>query len=207
MSPIRKMKTVYLATNNKHKVEELSALFAGERLPIEVKGADAVGGMPEVDETESTFVGNATLKAQALADRLSDGEYALADDSGLEVDCLDGQPGVQSARFAGEDATDSANLVKLLLLIREVPEENCGAQFVCSLVFIDNQGNQDTFEGICRGRLIKEARGDNGFGYDPVFVPDGYSETFGELGWSVKSEVSHRARALRQLVDWIRREV
>ena len=198
------MTTLYLATNNDHKVRELSAMFERENLPIEVKSAAAVGGMPEVEETESTFVGNATLKVMALADRLGEGEYALADDSGIEVDALDGGPGIYSARFAGEDASDGANLVKLMILISQVPEINRGAQFACSLVLVDSQGERQTFSDIVRGSLIPEARGDNGFGYDPAFIPEGYEKTFGELDWSVKSRISHRAKALQQLVSWLR---
>lgn len=198
------MSTIYLATNNDHKVKELSAMFGRENLPVEVKSSASIGGMPDVDETESTFVGNATLKVMALADRLKEGEFALADDSGIEVDALDGAPGIYSARFAGEKATDGANLVKLMILISQVPEDNRGAQFACSLVLVDHQGERTTFSDICRGHLIPESRGENGFGYDPMFIPDGYDRTFGELGWDVKSKISHRAKALRQLVSWLR---
>ena len=198
------MSVIYLATNNDHKVRELSAMFEREELPIEVKSAAAIGGMPEVEETESTFVGNASLKVMALADRLGEGEYALADDSGIEVDALDGAPGIYSARFAGENASDTANLVKLMILVSQVPEDNRGAQFACSLVLVDSKGQRTHFSDICRGTLIPESRGDNGFGYDPAFIPDGYDRTFGELDWSVKSRISHRAKALQQLVAWLK---
>ena len=198
------MTLLYLATNNAHKVEELSAMFERENLPVEVRSAAEIGGMPEVEETESTFEGNAMLKVMALADRLSEGEYALADDSGIEVDALDGAPGIYSARFAGVDATDGANLVKLMLLISQVPEDNRGAQFACSLVLVDSKGGRKTFSDICRGRLIPESRGENGFGYDPAFIPDGYDKTFGELDWTVKSRISHRAKALQQLLAWLK---
>ena len=198
------MSTIYLATNNAHKVEELSAMFEREDLPVTVKSAAGIGGMPEVDETEITFVGNATLKVMALADRLGEGEYALADDSGIEVDVLDGAPGIYSARFAGEGATDGANLAKLLKMISPVPEDERGAQFACSLVMVNSNGERFAFSDICRGTLISESRGDNGFGYDPAFIPDGYDYTFGELDWSVKSRISHRAKALRQLVTWLK---
>lgn len=198
------MKTIYLATNNAHKVAELSAMFARENLAVEVKSAVAVGGMPEVDETEATFVGNATLKVMVLADRLKEGEYALADDSGIEVDALDGGPGIYSARFAGEDASDGANLTKLLIIISDVPEDNRGAQFACSLVLVDREGACVSFSDICRGTLVPESRGENGFGYDPAFIPEGYEKTFGELDWTVKSRISHRAKALQQLVSWLK---
>ena len=179
-------------------------MFERENLPVRVKSAAGIGGMPEVEETESTFVGNATLKVMALADRLKEGDYALADDSGIEVDALDGAPGIYSARFAGENTTDTANLVKLMILISQVPEDNRGAQFACSLVLVDSEGNKTTFSDICRGHLIPESRGENGFGYDPAFIPEGYDKTFGELGWDVKSRISHRAKALQQLVSWLR---
>jgi XTP/dITP diphosphohydrolase len=198
------MTTLYLATNNAHKVEELSALFECEELPIIVKDASGIGGMPEVEETETTFEGNATLKVMALADRLGEGEYALADDSGLEVDALGGAPGIFSARFAGEDATDSANLAKLLNLIPQWPVEKRGAQFACSLVLVDHLGQRVVFSEICRGHLMTEAKGEHGFGYDPMFVPEGYGQTFAELGWTVKSKISHRAKALQQLLVWLK---
>lgn len=179
-------------------------MFAREHLAVEVKSAAAIGGMPEVDETEDTFVGNATLKVMALADRLKEGEYALADDSGIEVDALDGGPGIYSARFAGKDASDGANLTKLLIIISGVPEDSRGAQFACSLMLVDHEGTRVSFSDICRGTLVPESRGENGFGYDPAFIPEGYDKTFGELDWTVKSRISHRAKALQQLVSWLK---
>ncbi|MCZ6673711.1 MAG: RdgB/HAM1 family non-canonical purine NTP pyrophosphatase [Verrucomicrobia bacterium] len=201
------MTVIYLATNNAHKVEELSAMFEREKLPVSVRSAKDIGGMPEVEETESSFEGNATLKVSALAKRVGEGNYALADDSGLEVEALDGAPGIYSSRFAGEDTTDEANLAKLIILISQLAEDNRGGQFTCSLVLMNNQGQRVSFNGICRGRLIPEARGDNGFGYDPAFIPEGYDQTFGELGWEVKSKISHRATALQQLVGWLREKL
>ena len=198
------MTTIFLATNNPHKVEELSAMFEMEELPVLVKSASEIGGMPEVEETENTFVGNAMLKVKALADRVGDGNFALADDSGLEVDALDGAPGVISARFAGEEATDALNLVKLMILVDQCSKKERGAQFVCSLVLMDNKGQAVNFSGICRGSMITESRGENGFGYDPAFIPDGYDKTFGQLGWEVKSKISHRAKALAELVKWLK---
>lgn len=198
------MRTIYLATNNPHKVGELSAMFERENLPVAVKGAAQIGGMPEVEETESTFEGNATLKAMALANRLREGELSMADDSGLEVDALEGRPGIFSSRFAGEGASDTANLAKLMLLMSKVPEDLRGAQFQCRLVLVDHWGKRESFSGICRGRVLSEARGRNGFGYDPVFVPEGYDKTFGELDGAIKSSISHRAKALQGLVGWFR---
>ena len=195
---------IYLATNNAHKVEELKALFQKENLPLSVMSAASLGGMPEVEETEDTFEGNARLKVEALADRVGEGNFALADDSGLEVDFLDGAPGIFSSRFAGEDASDVLNLAKLMILVDPVPLEDRGAQFTCSLVLMDHQRNSQVFSGACRGTVISEARGNNGFGYDPAFIPDGYDQTFGELGWEIKSKISHRATALFKLISWLK---
>lgn len=124
----------------------------------------------------------------------------MADDSGLEVDALDGAPGIYSARYAGEDASDHDNLVKLLDAIKNVPKEKRTARFRCVLCVIDPEGYTTHYDGSCEGRLDVEVHGDRGFGYDPIFVPDGYSESFAQLGDEVKSQLSHRAKA----VEWMR---
>ena len=134
------------------------------------------------------------------------GNYALADDSGLEVDALQGAPGVISARFAGEDATDIQNLVKLMILVSQIPEKKRGAQFVCSLVLMNSEGFSESYLGICRGVVIQESRGDEGFGYEPMFIPEGFQQTFGELGRDLKFNISHRAKALQQLISWFKKQ-
>ena len=200
------MTTVYLATGNAHKVQELSQMIGRENLPVRIADAGELGGMPEVRENANTFAGNAALKARALLDRIGWGNYALADDSGLEVDALRGGPGIYSSRFAGPNAADGDNLSKLLQSLQGVEDENRGAQFTCCLVLADADGDLLEFPGVCRGRIIGEPLGEGGFGYDPVFVPDGYEQTFAQLGAGVKSRISHRARAMARLTEWMKDE-
>lgn len=195
---------LYLASANAHKVAELQALADASRLPIEILSARAAGGMPPVVEDAGTFVGNARKKAQALHARLPAGAWALADDSGLCVDALGGGPGVESAYFAGPAGDSAANLAKLVAVMRDVPDPQRSAHFTCVLVLAGPDGLEHAFEGRCPGRLLREPRGGAGFGYDPVFVPDGYTQSYAELGDAVKNEVSHRARAWAKLAEWIR---
>ncbi|MDG1667830.1 MAG: RdgB/HAM1 family non-canonical purine NTP pyrophosphatase [Opitutae bacterium] len=190
--------TLIIATGNVHKVEEFELLL--KNLDFNVCSAEVCGGMPEVDENGSTFAANAQLKAKALRKLAPMGAWVMADDSGLEVDALDGAPGIYSARYAGEDASDHDNLVKLLDAIKNVPKEKRTARFRCVLCVIDPDGYTTHYDGSCEGRLDVEVHGDRGFGYDPIFVPDGYSESFAQLGDEVKSQLSHRAKA----VEWMR---
>ncbi|MDA9589522.1 RdgB/HAM1 family non-canonical purine NTP pyrophosphatase [Opitutales bacterium] len=190
--------TLIIATGNAHKVEEFELLL--KNLDFNVCSAEVCGGMPEVDENGSTFAANAQLKAEALRKLTPMGAWVMADDSGLEVDALDGAPGIYSARYAGEDASDHDNLVKLLDAIKNVPKEKRTARFRCVLCVIDPEGYTTHYDGSCEGRLDVEVHGDRGFGYDPIFVPDGYSESFAQLGDEVKSQLSHRAKA----VEWMR---
>lgn len=203
MSPL----TFYLASGNAHKVAELQALADASRLPVTIRSAREVGGMPAVDEDTGTFVGNARKKALALRARLPAGAWALADDSGVCVDALDGAPGVESAYYAGPQGDAGANLAKLVAVMREVPDAERGAHFRCVLVAIGPSGDEHVFEGRCPGRLLREPRGGAGFGYDPLFVPDGESASFAELGDVAKNHLSHRARAWQNLAAWLRREL
>jgi XTP/dITP diphosphohydrolase len=184
-----------LATRNEHKRREFARLFDAhatlEPLPSSVT-------LPPEDG--ETFAENALGKARAAA--AGTGEVAIADDSGIEADALGGAPGVRSARYAGEDATDAENLYKLL---REAPTGS-GLRYVCALAYVDPRANVErVFEGECRGRLADVPRGSRGFGYDPAFVPDdergGF--TMAELTESEKDEISHRGRAVRELVRWL----
>ena len=192
------MKTVILATNNAHKVSEISnALdFPG----WEFKTLAEAGIESDPAEDASTFLGNARIKALA-AHEASGGMAALADDSGLEVDALDGAPGVWSSRFAGEDATDEDNNAKLLADLNGVPDEKRTARFVCTLVFIDEDGKETTARGTVEGRIGHEPQGEGGFGYDPLFWPDvfGGECTLAEVLQARKNEVSHRGNALRSM--------
>jgi XTP/dITP diphosphohydrolase len=192
----------YLASGNPHKVAELQALARASVLAIVIRSAREVGGMPEVVEDAGTFVGNARKKAAALKRLIPAEAWALADDSGVCVDALDGAPGVESAYYAGPQHDPVANLRKLAAAMCDVPEPQRGAQFRCVLLALGPEGEERIFEGECRGRLLPEPRGVQGFGYDPLFVPDGYTTSYAELGDDVKSVISHRARAWARLAEW-----
>ncbi|MEY4939426.1 MAG: hypothetical protein RIQ93_1161 [Verrucomicrobiota bacterium] len=195
---------LYLASGNSHKVAELQSLAISSGLAIEVVSARAVGGMPAVEEDTGTFVGNARKKALALRPKLPAGAWALADDSGVCVDALGGAPGVESAYFAGPEADGAANLAMLVTVMREVPHEKRQAHFLCVLALSGPKGEDLVFEGSCHGTLCREPRGGAGFGYDPLFVPEGFDRSYAELGDDVKNQISHRARAWTQLADWLR---
>lgn len=171
-------------------------------LPLEVVSAREAGGMPEVVEDAGTFVGNARKKARALKAKLPVEAWVLADDSGVCVDALDGGPGVESAYYAGPEHDSAANLRKLADAMRDVPEGERGAHFLCVLLLLPGRGEEQVFEGVCGGRLLREPHGGGGFGYDPLFVPDGYDRSYAELGEEVKNRISHRARAWARLAEW-----
>ncbi len=207
---------LYLASGNPHKVGEFSAFAKASfftkatkdksadtaGLGVEIVSASAVGGMPVVAEDAGTFAGNARKKAHALRTRLPADAWALADDSGLCVDALAGGPGVESAYYAGPQGDSAANLKKLVETMRQVPNEQRGAHFTCVLVLIGPAG-EGVFEGRCEGRLLHEPCGEGGFGYDPLFVPEGYAQSFSELGQEIKNHLSHRARAWEKLAEWL----
>ncbi len=195
---------LYFASGNAHKAAELQGLATVERLAVEIVSVRAVGGMPPVVEDAGTFVGNARKKARALKTKLPAEAWALADDSGLCVDALDGAPGVESAYYAGAQSDGAANLRKLVETMRGVPEAKRGAHFVCVLLLAGPVGKELVFEGRCDGRLLDEPRGGAGFGYDPLFVPAGNERSFAELADEVKAKLSHRARAWAQLAAWVR---
>jgi len=194
---------IYLASGNAHKAREFQALADAGALPVEIVSAVAAGGMPPVAEDAGSFAGNARKKARALRERLPAGAWALADDSGLCVDALGGAPGVESAYYAGPRASGAENLAKLVAVLRDVPAAQRGAHFVCVLVLVGPGGEEHVFEGRSDGRLRREPAGAGGFGYDPVFVPDGYEGTFAELPGEVKNRISHRGRAWAALAAWL----
>lgn len=181
-----------IATRNAHKLEEISAIFDFQGL--EVLSAFDFPDVPDVIEDRDTLEGNAAKKAVETAE--ATGCWAMADDSGLEVAALGGAPGVYSARYAGDECSYAANNEKLLRELQE--RDDRSAQFRTVIALSDPQGNVQTLGGKCPGKIIKELRGTNGFGYDPLFVPDGYEETFAELDSGIKNKISHRARALQQ---------
>ncbi len=184
-----------IATRNAHKLEEIQAIFDFQGL--DVQSAFDFPEIPDVVEDADTFVGNASKKAVEVAK--ATGCWALADDSGLEVNALEGAPGVYSARYAGEPCSYEKNNEKLLHELSGV--KNRSARFRTVIALSDPEGHVKTVEGICPGKIIDELRGTHGFGYDPLFVPEGYEQTFAELDASVKNKISHRARALRAAQD------
>jgi XTP/dITP diphosphohydrolase len=195
---------LHFASGNSHKAAELQALANASQVRVQIVSAREVGGMPPVVEDAGTFLGNARKKALALRTRLPAEAWSLADDSGLCVDALDGAPGVESAYYAGPQGDGAANLAKLVATMRAVPEPKRGAHFTCVLLLVGPDGQEFSFEGRSHGRLLFEPKGGAGFGYDPLFVPDGHAETFAELGDAVKNRLSHRARAWEKLAEWIR---
>ncbi|MEZ5278563.1 MAG: RdgB/HAM1 family non-canonical purine NTP pyrophosphatase [Opitutaceae bacterium] len=194
---------LFLASGNRHKLGEVAAILRDAGLTVDLNGADAIGGMPDVDEDAGSFAGNARKKARALADRVPAGSWVLADDSGLCVDFLKGAPGVISSRFAGPDASDCDNTRLLLERLSGIPEAERSAHFRCVLILLGPDGEEALFDGRCHGRIAAEPSGYGGFGYDPVFVPDGHSVSFAELDADAKNRISHRAVALAQMVDWL----
>lgn len=219
-----KINIIVVATRNAHKASEIAAMLGGK---ISVKTLRDFPNAPEVVEDAPTFAGNATKKAVSLANYLSaqnlgDGTWVLADDSGLEVDALNGSPGVHSARFAAldtgapgnsKDADNNAKLLRLLpplprpwiarfrcvLALTPIPASQPGsASPTCDLT--EAEAGTTIFDGACEGQIIPEARGAHGFGYDPLFVPNGFKETFAELGEETKNRISHRAAAMRKFL-------
>ena len=184
------------ATNNKHKLEEVQAM-----LPVgfSLLSLTELGCQQELPETSNTLEGNALQKARYINEHY--GIDCFADDTGLEVEALDGAPGVYSARYAGPEKNDRANCVKLLQALKD--QENKKARFRTVICLILNQ-EEHFFEGIINGKIISERRGQNGFGYDPVFIADGMRETFAEMSSAQKNQHSHRAKAVNHLMDFLR---
>ncbi|GBE02942.1 MAG TPA: XTP/dITP diphosphatase [Nitrospirae bacterium] len=193
---------ILIATKNKGKIREMNDLFSD--LKIEFIGLDSLEDVPEVEEDGHTFHENAMKKAMTFFNFSS--LQTLAEDSGLEVDYLGGSPGIFSARYAGEDATDEENIKKLLEELKNVPEKERTAKFVSVLCLIFD-GKPHFFEGEVKGFILDQPRGESGFGYDPLFVPEGYTETFAELGLSVKNKISHRAMSLKKLKEFLKEKL
>ena len=192
-----------LATNNQNKLREIREML--ESTGVSVISQSEAGISCEVEETGTTFAENAAIRAEAIWALAAAGGlhcYVLADDSGLSVDALNGEPGVYSHRWAGENATDADRILKMLSVMKDVPDEQRGAHFACSMCLIEPNGEKHHFEGKVQGSILHEARGRNGFGYDPVF---GYGDrSFAELSADEKNAVSHRHNALMQVLDFFR---
>jgi XTP/dITP diphosphohydrolase len=192
---------IVLATRNPDKLVELRRILEGGHVQVAVVDLGEFPGMPEVAETGATFRENALLKARAVA--AFSGLPAVADDSGLCVDALNGMPGVLSARWSGQHGDDDANLRLVLDQLADVPPGRRGARFVCAAALVLPPGREHVAEGVLDGSLITEPRGTNGFGYDPIFVPAGGQLTTAELSPAEKDKISHRGRALRALAPVI----
>jgi len=189
---------VVLATNNAKKLTELRRIVGAAASDVAVLSLADVEPYPEPAETETTFEGNALLKARACV--VATGLAALADDSGLAVDRLNGMPGVRSARWSGPDATDASNNELLLRQLFDLAAADRGAQFVCAMALVLPDGSEHVRLGTMSGRLTSAAVGENGFGYDPLFVADGYDRTTAELDADAKDAISHRGQAIRAIV-------
>jgi XTP/dITP diphosphohydrolase len=190
---------IVLATKNEGKVREIEQMMEGTR--IEMVSLNHFAALPEIVEDGATYLENALKKARTVSEFL--GETVLADDSGLQVDALGGEPGVYSARYAGEGATDEENNAKLLAKLKEVPGEKKTASFYCALVLYQPGGHVHSFEALWRGRIIDEGRGANGFGYDPIFLDPNFNRTAAELPPEIKNKVSHRGQAFAKFKDWL----
>ncbi len=184
-----------LASNNKHKLEEMRAILGGK---VEILSLSDINCHDEIPEEQDTIEGNALQKARYIHDKYN--LDCFADDTGLEVECLNGEPGVYSARYAGEHPTFDDNIAKLLANMEG--HENRNARFRTAIALILG-GKEYIFEGEVKGQIIKEYRGYNGFGYDPVFLPDGYSQTFAELPAEIKNKISHRGNAAKKLAEFL----
>ncbi len=195
------MERVILASRNKGKLKEIHAIL--EKFGMETISRDDAG-LPtfEVEETGTTFEENSYIKAKAILDIAH--TITIADDSGLEVDALGGAPGVYSARYAGEGCTPADNNEKLLRELKDVPEEKRGAAFVSVITMLFPNGDKLVARGECRGHIATQLRGEGGFGYDPLFIPDGENRSFGEMSGEEKNRISHRARSLQILENMIR---
>jgi XTP/dITP diphosphohydrolase len=190
-----------LATRNLAKLAELRRILEAGQIPVDVADLAEYPGMPEVAETGLTFAENALLKARAVA--AFTGLPAVADDSGLCVDALNGMPGVLSARWSGKHGADEANLRLVLAQLSDVPAGRRGAHFTCAAALVLPSGAEQVTEGVLDGSLTREPRGSNGFGYDPIFVPAGGQLTTAQLSAAEKDKISHRGRALRALAPVI----
>jgi XTP/dITP diphosphohydrolase len=191
------MKEIVLATGNNHKVAEISSIFNDANIEINLITLDQIENPPTVDEDQLTFADNALKKARTLSSYTK--KPAIADDSGLVVDALEGQPGILSARWAGAHGDDQANLDLVLHQMKDVADNLRQAKFVCAAALVMPDGKQFVVEGEICGSLTFSPRGSNGFGYDPIFVPDGYQITTAEMDPKEKNLISHRAIAFRRL--------
>jgi len=195
---------IWLATSNSGKINELKHLLSN--LPVSLHSPKELNSYYYPKETGSSFKDNALIKAKALHSVCPE-DWVIADDSGLEVKALNNLPGVHSARYAGEHASDAENISKVIKMLSFKPSADRSARFICSLVAISPQGKSFHFEGEVKGNISKLQKGTQGFGYDPIFIPNGEEKTFSELSPSIKNKISHRKQALQQFIDQFKKEI
>lgn len=188
---------IIIATKNKGKIKEFKKILSDKE--FEISSLLDISDLPEINEDGNSFEDNAVKKSGHIFELT--GKPCIADDSGLEIDYLDGAPGIKSSRFCGISTPQSVKNEKFISMMKGAKENERGAQFRCVVAFTDNNGKK-TFEGICKGRISDKQKGSNGFGYDPIFIPEGFEKTFGELDEDVKNRISHRAKALRKFYNW-----
>ncbi|TYR82807.1 XTP/dITP diphosphatase [Priestia megaterium] len=193
------MREIIIATKNVGKVKDFEALFAPKG--FEVKSLLDFPALEDVEETGTTFAENATIKAETISKKLN--KIVIADDSGLAIDALNGEPGVYSARYAGEDKDDDANIDKVLTKLQGVPFKQRTGRFHCALAIAVPNEQTIVVEGTCEGYILTERRGENGFGYDPIFFVEQWNRSMAELSKAEKNKISHRAHALRKLAPFI----
>lgn len=198
------MKEIIVATKNQGKVNEFAALFNDFNIKV-TSLLEIDRTLPEIEETGMTFKENARLKAEGIADILN--VPVIADDSGLEIDALNGEPGVYSARYAGEQADDVTNYEKVLQELEGVPETKRTAQFVCVLALAIPNKETIFTKGTCEGEITLRPEGTNGFGYDPIFIPKGFQRTMAQLAQTEKNKISHRFHALVSLKKWLQQNI
>ncbi len=191
------MQTIILASNNQNKVKEISDKV--KQFNIKIISQKEAGYDIEVEETGKTFEENAILKAEAIYKTL--GMPVISDDSGLEIDALNGEPGVYSGRYGGPNATVKDKIDKILNLLKDIEQDKRTARFKCDICYIDTKGEKHIFEGICEGKITKETCGESGFAYDPIFLYD--TRTFAQMTMEEKNEISHRGKAINKLVEYI----
>jgi len=196
------LEQIIIATKNQGKAEEFKSFFSKHNVKA-LSLLELDKPVPDIEETGSTFEENAALKAEQMASLMQ--TPVLADDSGLIIDALNGEPGVFSARYAGESKNDQANIEKVLRKLKDIPINERNARFICVLA-IGRPDEETIFKtGYCEGAIALSERGENGFGYDPIFIPDGFTMTMAELTFEQKNEISHRKKAINQLEKWIQK--
>jgi len=189
---------IVIASRNDHKIEEMRRILEQAGFDWELVGTSEFPDLPDIEETGSTFAANAMLKARGVSEFT--GLPAIGDDSGLCVDALNGMPGILSARWSGTHGNDLANLELLLAQISQVPADRRSASFVCAAAYVHPDGTEFVVEAAMNGTLIDSVRGENGFGYDPIFIPQGHEITSAQMSAEVKDSISHRGKALAALV-------